>query len=191
MSNENNPGVFTNIHIFLDDRDYQLQNDFLRMEYLLDMMTGGMSEERMMEIAISESLDHYKTREKKPYIKLGIEGKISDESMTNDMCTICISKFDVGENITELECKHSLHTHCIAEWVKYKSECPICRYAIITVDETPELDGHHPPPLEDGDDPPPLEEGDDPLPLEDGDDPLEDGDDILLLGTVMTLLLGR
>jgi len=31
-----------------------------------------------------------------------------------------------------LTCKHILHTECISEWVKYKSECPICRAEIPT-----------------------------------------------------------
>jgi hypothetical protein len=105
----------------------------------LGMDPVGMSDERMMEIARRESLAHYKTQEKKPHIKLGIASKIADESMKNESCTICVSKFDVGENITELECKHTLHTDCIAEWVKYKSECPVCRQDIQTIDKTPDL----------------------------------------------------
>ena len=100
----------------------------------------GMSEERMMAIARRESLVHYKTQEKKPHIKIGITSKIADESLIDENCAICMSKFDVGENITNLECKHTLHTDCIAEWVKYKSECPVCRSDILTVDETPDLE---------------------------------------------------
>jgi hypothetical protein len=107
------------------------------LEEYMQIEPVAMSEERMMEIAQHESLNHYKTQEKKPYIKLCIESKIVDKSMENNSCTICVSKFEVGENITELECKHTLHTDCIAEWVKYKSNCPVCRAAILTLDETP------------------------------------------------------
>ena len=45
----------------------------------------------------------------------------------------CISDFEKGEKITELECKHILHTECISEWVKYKSECPVCRSFVKTI----------------------------------------------------------
>lgn len=106
----------------------------------MGMAPIGMSEERMMEIARRESLNHYKTQEKKPHIKLGIASKIAEESMKNENCAICMSKFEAGDNITGLECKHTLHTDCIAEWVKYKSECPVCRADILTVDETPDSD---------------------------------------------------
>jgi hypothetical protein len=105
---------------------------------IIDQWSMGMSEERMMEIATLDSLNNYKTEEKKPHIKLCISTKIANESVINDICTICVSNFDVGDNITELECKHTHHTDCIAEWVKYKSECPVCRCSISTVDETPE-----------------------------------------------------
>jgi hypothetical protein len=55
--------------------------------------------------------------------------------MKDENCTICVSKYQIGENVTELNCKHIFHTECISEWVKYKSECPVCRQSIDTIDE--------------------------------------------------------
>lgn len=96
----------------------------------------GISEEKMIEIAERESLNHYKTQEKKPHIKLDINESIATEQLKNENCTICVTNFEVGEKITELECKHILHTNCISEWVKYKSECPVCRHSVKTIDES-------------------------------------------------------
>ena len=97
---------------------------------------GGLSDDRMMTIGLGVSLDHY-TQEKKPNIKLdtSLEGKLATESHTNENCSICVSKFEVEERITELECKHIFHTNCVSEWVKYKSECPVCRGPVKTTDE--------------------------------------------------------
>jgi predicted nucleic acid-binding Zn ribbon protein len=121
---------------------------------MLDVMAGfftdfiggeegyGMSEEEMVQIAQRESLAHYKTYEKKPNVKLDIECKSAPNTLKDENCTICVSEIEEGEQITELECKHILHTSCITEWVKYKSECPVCRHAIKTTneDETTEVD---------------------------------------------------
>lgn len=104
----------------------------------MDIGYGVMSEESMMEIAQRESLNHYKTQEKKPHVKLDVESKIAGQNMKDESCAICVSNFDTGDNITELDCKHSLHTDCCAEWVKYKPECPICRAVIKTVDNPDE-----------------------------------------------------
>ena len=96
----------------------------------------GLSENDMMEIAMRDSLNNYKTQEKKPNIKLGIDGRIVTPDIKDEICSICVSNFEVGENITETKCKHFFHTNCIAEWVQYKQECPVCRNSIYTVDES-------------------------------------------------------
>lgn len=96
------------------------------------MYRGNHMEERMMEIAMRESLDHYKTYEKKPDVKLCIESMEANVEHTNKVCVICRSDFEEKETITILTCEHILHTECISEWVKYKSECPNCRAEIPT-----------------------------------------------------------
>lgn len=106
---------------------------------MIDVMSGlfgsmyEVSEDRMMEIAQRESLNHYRTQEKKPDVKLDIDCSVATDKLKDEKCTICVTAFEIGEKITELECKHVLHTECIAEWVKYKSECPICRHSVKTI----------------------------------------------------------
>lgn len=105
-------------------------------EFMNEEGDYGMSEEEMIQIAQTESLNHYKTQEKKPNVKLDLEGKIATDKSKGDNCTICVSDIEEGDKITELECNHVLHTECISEWVKYKSECPVCRHDIKTTDTT-------------------------------------------------------
>jgi hypothetical protein len=101
---------------------------------LIDESYYELREEKMMEIAIQESLENYKTQEKKPNIELDIKSSVSTNSLKGDNCVICNSEFEINENITNLVCKHVLHTKCISEWVKYKPECPICRASIKVID---------------------------------------------------------
>ena len=89
-------------------------------------------EDRIMHIAMEESLNHYKTQEKKPNIKLNIKSKKATTNLVQEKCAICTSEFEIDENVTFLTCSHVLHTECIDEWVMYKSECPICRGKIDT-----------------------------------------------------------
>ena len=163
MSNNNNSRIRVNIHeydgynpfdeLVFNNLDNSLDNSSIQNEIrtalnqvrMLDVMAGffgsmmdgisedGISEDGMMEIARSESLNYYKTQEKKPNVKLDINESIASESLKEEKCAICLSFFNVGEKITELECNHVLHTECVAEWVKYKSECPACRGPIKTV----------------------------------------------------------
>jgi len=96
------------------------------------MYTEQRIDNRMMEIAMRESLDQYKTQEKKPNVELCIQGELATKDHLNKSCVICKSDLELNDKITVLECKHILHTECIAEWVKYKSECPTCRSKIHT-----------------------------------------------------------
>lgn len=109
---------------------------------MLDVMSNlfnrngiyDIMEERMMEAATRESLSYYKTQEKKPNIKLNIENQQALPEHKSEQCAICKENFEVEDNITHLECRHILHTDCISEWVQYKSECPVCRGEIKTID---------------------------------------------------------
>ena len=98
-------------------------------DYLLDV------ENRMLEIAMTESLTYYNPQEKKPGIKLDIKSQIATSDHKNQNCTICNSDIEIDENITSLECDHIFHTDCIGEWVMYKSVCPCCRAPVKTKDE--------------------------------------------------------
>lgn len=102
------------------------------MMYRGSSMRDRVMEERVMEIAMRESLNHYKTHEKKPDVKLCLESIEATAEHIKDVCAICRSDFEEKETITVLTCKHILHTQCINEWVKYKSECPTCRAEIPT-----------------------------------------------------------
>lgn len=106
-------------------------------EIVDELLYGLMDRQRtventMMEMAMRESLDQYKTQEKKPDVELCVEGELATKDHLDKSCVICKSDFELDEKITVLECKHILHTECISEWVKYKSECPTCRAKIHT-----------------------------------------------------------
>ncbi|KAJ4804455.1 RING/U-box superfamily protein [Rhynchospora pubera] len=42
-------------------------------------------------------------------------------------CSICLEKFLEGEELTELNCKHTFHSRCLTRWVRLHSDCPYCR----------------------------------------------------------------
>ena len=122
--------------------DYGLENMISIFDIFNSMLVGDVPqynrietmEDRMMEIAMRESLLHYKTQEKKPNIKLAIKSMICDDKYKGENCAICKCEFENDVNITILKCKHILHTECISEWVKYKAECPVCRDKIKIID---------------------------------------------------------
>ena len=46
---------------------------------------------------------------------------------TNKECSICIKKFQKGEVIRVLKCKHVFHDGCLLPWLEKHSQCPNCR----------------------------------------------------------------
>lgn len=126
-----------------EDYDYEVGNRMgvLMYEAIIEdrMMQERRMEDRIMRMAMEQSLNYYQTQEKKPNIKLNIESKKATNDLVQEKCAICTSEFEVDENVTFLNCDHVLHTECINEWVMYKSECPICRGKIDTISDTTSL----------------------------------------------------
>lgn len=50
------------------------------------------------------------------------------ETESGAECSVCLSAFVDGEEISELnDCKHIFHAKCIDTWLRSHSTCPICR----------------------------------------------------------------
>ncbi|CAI6334120.1 unnamed protein product [Periconia digitata] len=45
-------------------------------------------------------------------------------------CSICMDEVNIGEEVTELPCKHWFHHHCVAAWLSEHNTCPHCRKGI-------------------------------------------------------------
>ena len=116
-----------------EENDEQYEENRNYMGIFMHEEHDRIMEDRIMHIAMEESLNHYKTQEKKPNIKLNIKSKKATTNLVQEKCAICTSEFEIDENVTFLTCSHVLHTECIDEWVMYKSECPICRGKIDTI----------------------------------------------------------
>jgi hypothetical protein len=47
-------------------------------------------------------------------------------------CCICMEDYTPDDFVTDLPCSetHYFHTHCVADWIKTKNSCPMCRKEI-------------------------------------------------------------
>ena len=48
-------------------------------------------------------------------------------AMTDDICTICLLPLEGAIHTTN--CNHQFHEHCMSEWLRAHSTCPMCRAA--------------------------------------------------------------
>lgn len=58
---------------------------------------------------------------------LGSEGRAE--------CSICMDEVNIGEEVTELPCKHWFHQPCVSAWLHEHDTCPHCRKSIVPHDE--------------------------------------------------------
>lgn len=52
------------------------------------------------------------------------------ESSEKGYCTICLSDFDLGNEIRTLPCVHQFHKDCIDLWLEKNKSCPNCNHII-------------------------------------------------------------
>lgn len=50
------------------------------------------------------------------------------DSFDRDVCSICL---DNKDKAIVLDCNHKFHKKCIAEWIKRKDVCPICKTSVL------------------------------------------------------------
>jgi hypothetical protein len=98
---------------------YEIENNYI-----------SNMEQKMLDAGLHESLESYKTYEKKPNIRLDVESKSANSDDCKENCSICNCQIEINEMIANLHCNHIFHTNCISEWVMYKPECPCCRSSI-------------------------------------------------------------
>mmetsp|Transcript_33999 Transcript_33999/g.39986 ORF Transcript_33999/g.39986 Transcript_33999/m.39986 type:complete len:216 (+) Transcript_33999:380-1027(+) len=52
----------------------------------------------------------------------------SDSINHHEGCSICLGRFQHGDNINILPCFHQFHASCIGEWLtKWNGTCPLCK----------------------------------------------------------------
>ena len=57
--------------------------------------------------------------------------KIKYQLDENSICSICLEKKEVNSNVFSCKrCNNSFHEECTFKLIKYKNECPLCRYKI-------------------------------------------------------------
>jgi hypothetical protein len=119
------------------DRVIQL-TDFETLEFLFSMLDQDNNnldaiENQMLEIATNESLNESKiTKNTNVVLDETYETIVSNSQHITETCSVCLAHFDNNEKLIQIECNHFSHTECLNEWVKYKSECPVCRSNIKT-----------------------------------------------------------
>ena len=68
------------------------------------------------------------------------EGSEEEEEEEGDKCTICLSEFEVEEDVRRLPCMHLFHVECVDQWLGQNKRCPICRFDISTISFRVEFD---------------------------------------------------
>ncbi|KAL2532088.1 RING/U-box superfamily protein [Abeliophyllum distichum] len=43
-------------------------------------------------------------------------------------CPICLSEFEVNQDVKQMPCNHKFHSDCINKWLGIHGSCPFCRY---------------------------------------------------------------
>ena len=66
------------------------------------------------------------------FLKPTGDGKEGEEEEA-DKCTICLSEFEVDEDVRRLPCMHLFHVECVDQWLSQNKRCPICRLVVVVV----------------------------------------------------------
>ncbi|KAG5680682.1 hypothetical protein PVAND_010176 [Polypedilum vanderplanki] len=58
--------------------------------------------------------------------------RTSETDEDSEKCTICLSQFEIDNDVRRLPCMHLFHRDCVDQWLVTSKHCPICRVDIET-----------------------------------------------------------
>ncbi|KAL5111284.1 hypothetical protein TcWFU_000963 [Taenia crassiceps] len=95
-----------------------------------DMIMGGI--ELFMQMLLNADLNPFNIGGPPPATPSDIASlprkTLSQADLkTYDVCSICLEKFSVNDEILTLPCFHGFHQPCLSTWLSQKGSCPICR----------------------------------------------------------------
>lgn len=56
--------------------------------------------------------------------------RASETEEDSEKCTICLSQFEIDNDVRRLPCMHLFHKDCVDQWLVTNKHCPICRVDI-------------------------------------------------------------
>jgi hypothetical protein len=62
------------------------------------------------------------------------QSKSADTESQQNQCSVCLEKFQEGEELRILPCFHKYHKSCIDRWFRDSPACPICKHSIMDTD---------------------------------------------------------
>ncbi|XP_030923661.1 E3 ubiquitin-protein ligase RHA2B-like [Quercus lobata] len=95
---------------------------------LIRSLTGLSPNSDKLVITTSQYL---KLIEKKnPTISFSKRTRIMAEPIE---CTVCLSEFEEGDKVRNLQCKHTFHKDCLDSWLQQycRATCPLCRTKVV------------------------------------------------------------
>ena len=117
---------------------------FLNLFQSLGLISGGgqmgdfvYSQEGLDRI-VSQLMEQTATNNAPPpATQADIDGlprkKVSEDMLGSEHraeCSICMDEVNIGEEVTELPCKHWFHHACVSAWLLEHDTCPHCRKGI-------------------------------------------------------------
>ena len=101
------------------------------IDYFNSMVFMNNLEETIIEQVSNDSMNECNIHKKKNVNLLIKKEKLKINNFSeNTKCCICISDFEVDDEVGITSCSHVFHYDCLIEWGKYKTTCPLCLHNI-------------------------------------------------------------
>ncbi len=96
---------------------------FFYVSLLLLIITSPI----FLGVFISMRIIRWVQRKRKRNLIKKLTVRIVEKTEKDEVCSICLSSFEVGQRVKVLNCGHDFHDSCIDGWFAIQFVCPLCR----------------------------------------------------------------
>eukprot|EP01012_Entosiphon_sulcatum_P000823 TRINITY_DN10144_c0_g1_i1.p1 TRINITY_DN10144_c0_g1~~TRINITY_DN10144_c0_g1_i1.p1 ORF type:complete len:558 (-),score=50.09 TRINITY_DN10144_c0_g1_i1:102-1775(-) len=139
-----------------EERPYTLHQLHERVQLLQALAMHGRMGGFMMECALGGGVDVdnmsyeelLELEERIGKVNTGVSGDrlesltsrsvLSTVPTSDSTCCICVSEYEVSEEIRTLPCSHFYHRECVDKWLAENRTCPVCKEDVLGPEEVPQ-----------------------------------------------------
>lgn len=119
-----------------DDSYMEGDEEMLQLQALMNVLADAHDEAELQDAVRRSSLEAYTGGYSVPPAKEDVVANCTQTFVYSSgcrgesQCAVCLSEFEAGDSVRQLQCVHRFHMACVDTWLSQSGACPVCKHVV-------------------------------------------------------------